>query len=233
MFDAFQINETACFFKIVKLFDRQNAFTMIRRLDFLFERCRERWANSFSRTRQIERRRKDRQNERERSEEDETRRQHKRKKRVLNSIKKSASQRISIEFEISFNNAFDMIANFFNVVEDNDEENDWIANDDSTSESVKENDDEARSRKRSIKIALWFFFLSIEDSIIEKKKTTKIISRFFFFSKRTASDDDMMTMILVSISNRVDKNISFAILIQSSFVDVAFFRTSLSEFFNR
>jgi hypothetical protein len=33
MLDAFQINETACIFKIVKLFDRQNAFTMIRKLD--------------------------------------------------------------------------------------------------------------------------------------------------------------------------------------------------------
>ncbi len=41
MFDAFQINETTCFLKIVKLFNRQNAFTMIRRLDFLRKRCRK------------------------------------------------------------------------------------------------------------------------------------------------------------------------------------------------
>ncbi len=108
-------------------------------------------------------------------------------------LKKSASQRISIEFEISFNKIFDMIASFFNVIENNDEENDCIANDDSTNESGKENDDEARSRKKSTKIAFWFFFLSIEDSIIEKKKTTKIIFRFFSFSERIANDDDIMT----------------------------------------
>ncbi len=42
MFNVFQINETACFFKIVKSFDRQNAFIMIRRLDSFHKRCRER-----------------------------------------------------------------------------------------------------------------------------------------------------------------------------------------------
>jgi hypothetical protein len=132
-----------------------------------------------------------------------------------NRFKKFSSQRISIEFEISFNNVFDMIANFFNVIEDNDEKNDCFANNDSTSENVKKDDDEARSKEKSTKIAFWFFFLSIEDSIIEKKKTTKIvfwfffsffkirifeekkttkvIFRFFFLFKRTTNDDDMMT----------------------------------------
>jgi hypothetical protein len=134
-------------------------------------------------------------------------------------LKKSASQRISIEFEISFNKIFDMIASFFNVIENNDEKNDWIANDDSTSENVKKNDDEAWSKEKSTKVVFWFFFFSIEDNIIEKKKTTKIVFRFFFFSskirileekkttkiifrfffffKRTTSDDDMMTAIFI------------------------------------
>ncbi len=88
MFNAFQINETTCFFKIIKSFNRQNAFTMIRKFDFSHKRCRERYANSFSRTRQIEKRRKNRQSERKRNEENETKRQHKRKKQILNSIKK-------------------------------------------------------------------------------------------------------------------------------------------------
>jgi hypothetical protein len=67
-------------------------------------------------------------------------------------LKKSASQRVLIEFEISFNKIFDMIANFFNVIENNDEKNNWIANDNSTSEIVKKNDDETRSKKKSTKI---------------------------------------------------------------------------------
>ncbi len=150
-------------------------------------------------------------------------------------LKKSASQRISIEFKISFNKIFDMIASFFNVIENNDEKNDWIADDDSTNESVKKNDDEARSKKKSTKIVFWFFFLLIEDNTIEKKKTTKIIFRFFFFSseitifekkkitkiifrfcffsKRTTSDDDMMTTIFVSINKRDDMKTFFIIFV--------------------
>ncbi len=80
------------------------------------------------------------------------------KTKSWNRFKKFSSQRISIEFEISFNNVFDMIASFFNVIENNDEENDWFANDDSTSENVKKDDDKARSKKKSTKIVLWFFF---------------------------------------------------------------------------
>jgi hypothetical protein len=86
MLDAFQINEIACIFKIVKSFDRQNAFTMIRRLDSFLERCRRCWANSLSRKRQIEKQRKNRLSERKRSKESETKRQHKRRKRISNLI---------------------------------------------------------------------------------------------------------------------------------------------------
>ncbi len=39
-------------------------------------------------------------------------------------LKKFASQRILIEIEISFNKIFDMIASFFNVIENNDEKSD-------------------------------------------------------------------------------------------------------------
>jgi hypothetical protein len=54
----------------------------------------------------------------------EAKRQHKQRKKVLNSIKKSASQRVLIEFEILFNKIFDMIANFFNVIKNNNKKND-------------------------------------------------------------------------------------------------------------
>jgi hypothetical protein len=74
------------------------------------------------------------------------------KKKTWNRFKKFSSQRILIEFEISFNNVFDMIASFFNVIENNNEKNDWFANDDSTSEDIKKNDDEIRSKKKSTKI---------------------------------------------------------------------------------
>ncbi len=46
------------------------------------------------------------------------------KKKSSIRLKKSTSQRISIEFEISFHKVFDMIASFFNVIEINNEKND-------------------------------------------------------------------------------------------------------------
>jgi hypothetical protein len=95
-------------------------------------------------------------------------------------LKKSASQRISIEFEISFNKIFDMIANFFDVIENNDEKNDWIINDDSTNENVKKNDDETRSKEKSTKIVLWFFFSQSKTTSSKRKKERKLSFDFSF-----------------------------------------------------
>jgi hypothetical protein len=168
-------------------------------------------------------------------------------------LKKSASQRISIAFKILFIKIFDMIANFFNVIENNDKKNDWIANVDLTNEIVKKNDNEARSKEKPTKIFFWFFFLNqrqhhrkkennencfsiflffFESQNLEKEKTTKIIFRFFFFFKRATNDNDIMTMIFVSINKRDDMKSFFVILIQSSFVDVVYF-AFFFEFFNR
>jgi hypothetical protein len=151
---------------------------------------------------------------------------------------------------------FDIIAIFLKVDEKNDRD-DCVTSRDSkmTNDNDSEDDDEARSREKSTKVAFRFFFFFFKNNTIEKKKTTKIVFRFFFssskvkifekkrttkivfrfffFSERATSDDDIMTMIFVSINNHDDMNTFFVILTQSSFVNVAFSRTSLSEFFNR
>jgi hypothetical protein len=173
-----------------------------------------------------------------------------------NSVKHFLFKRVSERLTTSFINASNIIAISLNVDDESDRD-DCVTSRDSKliDDDDSDDDDEARSKERSTEIVLWFFFFSIEDIIVEKKRTTKIVFRFFFFftkvkivekkrttkivfrfffsSKRAANDDDMMTMIFISINNGVDMNISSAILIQSSFVDVAFFRTSFSEFFNR
>jgi hypothetical protein len=235
MFDAFQINETACFFKIVKSFDRQNAFTMIRRLDFFHERCRERWANSFSRTRQIEKRRKNRQNERRQSEKNKTKRQHKRREKVFNSIKKnlrrsefqSNSKYRSIKLltwsQVSLMKSKSMMKKMiesqttirrarlskkrrWSSIEEEINKNCFLI---FFSLNRKQHNREEENNKNYFSI----FLLSFEITILEEKRTTKIIFRFFFFFKRTASDDDMMTMIFVSINKRDDRKTFFAIYV--------------------
>jgi hypothetical protein len=136
------------------------------------------------------------------------------------SVKYSSLRRVSERLTTSVISASNIIAIFLKIDEKSDRndcvtsENSKLINDDDS-----DDDDEARSKNRSTKIALWFFFLSIEDNTIEKKKTTKIIFRFFFFSskvkilekkktmkiiflfffffKRATNDDDMMTMIFI------------------------------------
>jgi hypothetical protein len=165
-------------------------------------------------------------------------------------------KRVSERLTTFFISASNIIAISLKV-DDESDRNDCVTNRDSKliNDDDNDDDDEARSKEKSTKIVFWFFFFSIENNIIEKKRTTKIIFRFFFFFseitifekkkttkiifrfffsfKRITNDDDMMTTIFVSISKRDDMKTSSAIFVQSSFVDVAFFRILLFEFFNR
>jgi hypothetical protein len=146
---------------------------------------------------------------------------------------------------------------FLNVDENHDEVDcDGNENLETIDDDVNENDDEIRSKKKSTKVTLRFFFSSTENNIFEEERTTKFNLRFFFLSvnnkifekkrttrfdlrffffffKRASKDDDIVIAIFVLISRRDEIKISIVIFAQSSLIEVIFFRTSRSEFFNR
>jgi hypothetical protein len=162
----------------------------------------------------------------------------------VNEIEEKASWCNFVTYS-SFRRVFERLMTFFIIasnkiaislrIDEESDRDDYVTSRDSKliNDDDNENDDEAQSKKKSTKVVFWFFFFSIDDNTIERQRTTKVVFRFLFSFKRVTNDDDMMTTIFASINNRDDTNTSFVILTQSSFVDVAFFRTSLSEFFNR